>query len=398
MQETVRHTHCVDRCQTLPKGQYTVQVMYRAVNSAWSATTGGRGVSGGTLSPLPRPLVAAITAVDRLRRSWLSALGRPGRALVRKRELRVAVIFSVMVTTALIGSLVAPFWLLLLGPVVWGVPHVVADIRYLVVRSGYHQRPRVALLGGLTLLWMALGGPLVEGLLCTAAVALLARAGLIRRLVVAAVIVLFAFFLDGLGRYGNIAFAHLHNFTPLLLWWIWRRRVGKLHMIPLVLLVAATCFLLSPVALDVAQALGGLGRFSTEMGPKAQLWRLAADIDPAWGMRLVLLFCFSQSIHYGLWLHLLPDEDRDRATPLTFRATVEGLRVDLGDVGLVVAALLSIGVAVWALIDLVGANAGYFRMAQFHAHLEVMAIALFVLENCVVSPSGKGAHRQESRA
>ena len=45
-----------------------------------------------------------------------------------------------------------------------------------------------------------------------------------------------------------------------------------------------------------------------------------------------------------------------------------------------VAALLSVGITAWALFDLVEANEGYFRMAQFHAHLEVMAIALLLLE------------------
>ncbi len=349
-------------------------------SSPWSATFGASQAQAAGLAPLPSPFSAALASADRLRRRWLGALGSPGRALVRRRELRIAVLFSVVIVTALVGSLVAPFWLLLLSPVVWGVPHVVADIRYLVVRSGYHQRPAIAFLGGATLLWMAVGGPLVEGLLCTAGVALLARAGLLRRLAVAATIALFAYGLDRLGRYGNITFAHLHNFTPLLLWWIWRRRNGRLHWIPLALLALATCFLLSPFAVEVAQALGGLGWFSAEMGPQAQLWRLAADLDPAWGMRLVLLFCFSQSVHYALWLHLLPDEDRDRATPLTFRATVEGLRVDLGDAGLAVAALLSVGITAWAVFDLVEANEGYFRMAQFHAHLEVMAIALLLLE------------------
>jgi len=336
--------------------------------------------AGDRLSPLPRPLLGAIALADRIRRGWLRALGRPGRVLVARRELRVATIFAAVILTGLVGSLVAPFWLLLLAPVLWGVPHVVADIRYLVVRSGYHKRRGVGLLGGATLLWMGLGGPLVQGLLCTALIALLARAGIVRRVLVAGTIVLFAALLSELGRYGNIAFAHLHNFMPVLLWWIWRRRAGKLHWIPIVLLIAATCFLLHPVAVDVAQALGGLAWFSAEMGPEAQLWRLAAGIDPEWGLRLVLLFCFSQTIHYALWLHLVPDEDRSRATPLTFRASVESLRIDLGDVGLAVAAALSLGITAWAVVDLVQANEGYFRMAQFHAHLEVMAIALLLLE------------------
>lgn len=346
--------------------------------SPWSARTGCDTTTH--LRPLPLPLAAAIATVDDLRRRWFASLGGVGRALIRERETRVACVFSAAVTFALIGSVIAPFWLLLLTPVVFGVPHVVADIRYLVVRSGYASRPRLALIGGATLLWMATGGPLMEGLFGTAIVVMLARAQMTRRLAVAGALVLFAIALDRLGPYDNVAFAHLHNFTPVLLWWIWRRRTSHRHWIPIALTIGATAFLVSPAALELVHATGGLDWFSPEMGPDAQRWRLAGALEPSWGLRLVMLFCFSQSIHYALWLHVIPDEDQDRATPLSFRATVEGLRVDLGDVGVAVAIALSLGVAGWATFDLIAANEGYFRMAQFHAHLEVMALGLMVVE------------------
>lgn len=330
--------------------------------------------------PLPRPFVDVIASLDWLRRRWSRALGAPGRALIRRRELRVATLFSLVITTAFIGALVAPFWLLVLGPVVWGVPHVVADIRYLVLRSGYHRRRLMGLLGGATLLWMGIGGPLFWGLIGVAGVALAARSRLGPKLVVFGLIVASAFGLDRLGYTGELVFAHTHNFMPVVLWWLWRRRHGHLHWIPLFLLIVCTCFLLSGWGLEVARATGGLDWYMQGMRPEQQTWRLATGLDPAWGMRLVLLFCFSQSLHYAMWLTLLPDEDRLRATPQTFRASVDSLRADLGGPGLVVAALLSLGVTLWALVDILGAHQGYFRMAHFHGHLEVMGLALLVLE------------------
>ena len=76
----------------------------------------------------------------------------------------------------------------------------------------------------------------------------------------------------------------------------------------------------------------------------------------------------------------LPDEDRGRATPTSFRASHQALRQDLGDLGLGVAALLALGLAAWAVFDLLHASHGYFRVARFHGHLELMAGALLLLE------------------
>lgn len=76
----------------------------------------------------------------------------------------------------------------------------------------------------------------------------------------------------------------------------------------------------------------------------------------------------------------MPDEDRARSTPLTFRASYEELVGDMGAAALLIAAAFTLGFAVWALIDLGAADAGYFRLARFHAHLEIMACALMFSE------------------
>ncbi|MEZ4384875.1 MAG: hypothetical protein R3A79_26325 [Nannocystaceae bacterium] len=347
------------------------------------------GPGTATVGPLERAFAAVldgplgrapIAALDRLRRRWLRALGGLARPLVRDRELRVAAMFSLMIVTALVGSLVAPLWLLLLGPLIWGVPHLVADLRYLVLETGYHRRRGLALVGAATLGWIALGGDLLWGFVGAAAIALVARAGAGRRLVAAALLLACGALLYPLGYLSDVIFGHVHNFVAVALWWVWCPRRGRLHWIPLALLVAATLLLLSPLAPALVAASGGLRWFASGTGADYELARLAPGVAPELGLRLVLLFCFAQSIHYGIWLQLLADDARGRATPATFRRSLAELRAVVGDAGVVVAGLLAVSVAVWAAFDLTAANNGYFRVARFHGHLEIMALTLLLLE------------------
>ncbi|MBA3545521.1 MAG: hypothetical protein H0T76_03465 [Nannocystis sp.] len=330
---------------------------------------------------LTRDVVSApIAAADWLRRRWLRLLGPLARPIVTDRELRVALGFSAMILSALVATLVAPLWMLILGPLVWGVPHLVADLRYLVVRPGYHRRGLLCLVAGGPLLWVGLGGELWWGFLGAGAAALLARARLLPRLLVVISMLACGVGLAWLGRLGDVIFAHAHNFIAVGLWWSWRPRVSRLHWIPLALLVLAGMFLLGDVALGLAQASGGLAWFGGRMSLDYQMWRLSPGVAPELGLRLVLLFCFAQTIHYAVWLQLLPDEDRGRATPTSFRASHQALRRDLGDLGLGLAVLLALGLAGWAVFDLLHASHGYFRVARFHGHLELIAGALLLLE------------------
>jgi len=326
------------------------------------------------------PIQLALAMADGTRRWWLRRLGPIGRALVRHRELRVAAMFSTVIMTALLGTLSAPLVLLALGPMLWGVPHVLADIRYLVVRSGYGQRPILLWVGGAPLLWVAFGGDLWWGFVGAAAVALTARASLGRRLVLALLLLgCGAAFLQ-LGPLGDIVFGHVHNFAAVGLWWIWRSRRRRLHWLPIGLLAAAIVFLLGPYALHGVREFGALQWHPPGYGPTLELQRLAPGLAPEFGLRVVLLFCFMQSIHYAVWLHLLPDDGRERSTSTTFRASYEDLRRDVGTAAIVVATLLALGIASWALVDLSAAGPGYFRMVRFHGHLELMAAVLLVLE------------------
>jgi hypothetical protein len=93
------------------------------------------------------------------------------------------------------------------------------------------------------------------------------------------------------------------------------------------------------------------------------------------------------AIARGAVVIVLDDEDRERETPRTFRASIEAMRLEGSLPVMVVFGMLALGLGVWAAIDLYDARMGYLRGALFHGYLELAVIgALF-------AQSGAGASR-----
>src|SRR3954469_580283 len=115
-----------------------------------AASGGGRVLRAFAALP-PPPLGGLIAPLNPLRASLLRAIAPRARSLVVARDRRVAVVGACLIVTALVLTTLLPLWFLALGPLVWGVPHIVSDVRYLVARPGYHRRPWViaAMLGGI---------------------------------------------------------------------------------------------------------------------------------------------------------------------------------------------------------------------------------------------------------
>lgn len=317
----------------------------------------------------------ALTPLDAVRRRSLVALGGAGRRLVRDRELRVGVGALVAILFAFVGATTFPMVLLALGPVLLGVPHVLADLRYLVARRGLHRRA-LGLLALAGLVPAALLGHVWPALASAALVALFSRGALSRRLPIAILASMLALLAARHRFEADLAFAHLHNLVAVILWWSWRPRSTRWHLGALALYVAASVALLTmPTAWWLGHDLRFVG---------FDLDDARASLAPGWSddlaMRMVVLFAFAQSIHYAMWLRLVPDDDRERATTRTFRASFRAVRDDLGVLVLALGASAAIGVLGWALIDLGAARAGYLRAAIFHGHLELVALALFATE------------------
>jgi len=97
------------------------------------------------------PLEGLLYVADRLRGRLLYATRPWSGRLAGDREARVAFMGVVTVAAAAAGALSFPLWMLALGPILLGGPHLLADIRYCVVRPGWHRDPAT---------WVAVFAPL----------------------------------------------------------------------------------------------------------------------------------------------------------------------------------------------------------------------------------------------
>lgn len=324
---------------------------------------------------------ALLAPADALRARMYRLVAPWAGPLFAARERRVAWLGMAGVTFSLLLTLSVPLWSLALGPVLLGVPHLVSDVRYLVVRPGLHHRTALAVLGGLPLLATCLGAGPEVGLLSIVPATLGARGPGWRKALVLSGWALLTALALGFRAGFQLVLLHGHNVLAVALWWwAWRSRHSRAWGVPL-LAAAGTVALLLGVAEPVLSALGAwtapatgtsFGEFVETLAP--------LEGHPVLALRLVLVFAFLQSVHYSVWLRLVPEEDRPRAAPRPWRATWRALVEDFGQPLLVSFLLLALAVAVAGLVDLPRARLGYLQLAVFHGYLELAVAALWLVE------------------
>lgn len=321
-------------------------------------------------------LEAGLAPLDWLRVRWIRLFGRLGAHLAGHRDARVATNGVLAVVVGAVGVVAAPGWWLALTPLLLGVPHLVADLRYLVVRPGLLARPALVAGVGGPLIAFAGTGDLPWGLLAVAGASLAARGSVGRRAVGVGAGLVAAGVAWKLGWVASLAMAHLHNLVALALWWAWRDRRGALHAVPVVAFAGVAGLLATGLVDPLAQA-SSAWLPPPEPGALAFLTR---GIPDSLALRSLLLFGFAQSVHYTVWIRMVPDEDRPREAARTVRRQARELVGDLGVAGAAVAALVAVALIAGAFVDLGGARDGYLRLARFHGAMELAIAALWAVE------------------
>jgi hypothetical protein len=325
--------------------------------------------------------LSIFSPADAARRAWIGLLGPWAKTWLVDRDRRVALTLGAAVVSSLVLASLFPIALLAIGPLALGVPHLFADVRYLVAREGLHRRKE---------LWLAVAAPLVMvgvtsdtrwGWGAVIGAVVCARGSLVRRSALAALACGFIWLSTRFGYAVTLFLAHFHNVFALFVLWIWRPKERRLlSLAPFALFAAASAFVM----------LGGYepllawteGDFSKvlhlDIDGQARIFAPAGM--GVFAPRLVVFFAFAQSVHYGVWLRALPDEARRSKTPRSFAQSARAIRVDLGLPIAGIAIALSIALAIFAARDLLTARDTYFRFALFHGYLEFAAFALFFSE------------------
>lgn len=355
--------------------------------------------------PIGRAIGFVAAPLDRMRQLvWgLTAKTSWGRACVRDRGLRLATLAVGHMVVAFLLALVLPLWLLLLGPLVLGAPHVVSDVRYLLL-----QPPAPLIRRGLLLILVplvamtlarviaAMGGPfsveleVIFGGLAMLGGAIAARGLLVWRVVVALGVIALTSVALLSAHTSLVVMAHAHNLVAFGLWLFFLKGEVSGRALTVVIGVYLLCsaILLSPLTESLAldHATGNLGAFNLVNMADA----LAPGVSLEVGLRWVLLYGFLQSMHYAIWLRLIPQRLDARRAPPTFRRSLTRLRQDFGGRAFVLIALVCLAVPVFALTtDAEATRHAYLLAAVSHGYIELAIIAALLASR---------ARRAEGRA
>lgn len=357
----------------------------------------------------------ALRPLDEVRRVALRAVaarGPFGRALVARRSVRVPLLLSLHAFGALGLAVLAPSLLIVIGPLVLGVPHVAADVRHLLARRGWPRWWLVAC-GGFALALVLLrvlaeagsrrvSLPIEHGVASAwvlvgaagGAAAASSRAhrgppacGAIGARLRAAIVVAAAVMLGVFGvtapRSCRLALLHGHNLAALVVWLALFRR-GRLLAVPVVLAITVGALLASGALLGLtlrhgALSIGGLHLFA------AADW-LAPGLSDSQAIAIATSFAFLQSIHYAVWLIAIPSGDRPGDGGRSWRGAFRDLVRDLTPAGLLAALVLTVLVAGLGVVCAANTRRLFLSLATFHVWLE-LAVLAYVLARGGAAPA-----------
>jgi hypothetical protein len=363
----------------------------------------------------------ALQPLDQLRGWALRALAVDwplGRALLARRSLRVPVLLSLHAVAALVLAVLAPSFLLAVGPLALGVPHLAADVRHLLLRRG-SPRWWLAASAGFALVLIALralaeGGARQVPLPLEHAVAsawlLLgaaggAAAGAAARAVdggeaasrrrwsargwaaIAAAVAVAAFATAG-PRAFRMALLHGHNLLAVAIWAVLFGRGWRLAWLPVGIVLGAAAALASGVALGITVHHGALSVAGLHLFAAAD-W-LAPGLSDARALAVAMTFAFLQSVHYAIWLVGIPAADRPGEGGRAWRTAFRDLRSDLGRAGVVVVVALTLLVALLGVWHAAPTRRLFLSLATFHGWLELAVLAYLLGRGSVRAGSGAG--------
>lgn len=295
---------------------------------------------------------------------------------------RTSTLAAAWVVSCLGLTAVAPLWLMLLAPLLFGVSHVAADLRYLLLQPVRAMRPSLLKQWGLTLGAMTLlraaawvGGPSlprVELALGVCAVGFGWWAGRRNPFAGVALVALAGAALAN-PELAALMIGHAHNLVAVAFWVAWSP--PGLRWLPVVTVGAGLALILGGAG-DALWWGHGLPSSAAGLSVQDLVATLAPGIEGPLALRIVMSFAWLQAVHYGFWLVCIPSLHGPHPAPPSVHAA--GWRASLGRGGVAAVILGSGALLAAGWVAPVAARAGYLSVVLFHGWLE-LAVAAWLL-------------------
>jgi hypothetical protein len=200
-----------------------------------------------------------VPPLDAARARVLRFLGPFASPLLADREARVGVYGAFAIAAAFALTCTAPRWVLTFGPLALGVPHLIADVRYLVVRTGLYRRSELWIAMGFPVLAAGLVGHVGVGLLAPLGAAVAARAAAWKKGLALALWGAISLWARQSPRLANLVVAHGHNLLAVGIFWAWTARKHRHHWPALAAFLGAPTLLGSGMLDGLVSPLAGAG-------------------------------------------------------------------------------------------------------------------------------------------
>jgi hypothetical protein len=377
-------------------------------------------------------IFAGIFDLIRARLLRITLTYKPLRPFFYVRSRRLYFLFMIAYVMALIFSMWIPLWILLVGPLVYGVPHIVSSVRYFdhTVRlfsnfSNYSRKPNYSILL-LSILTLVFG----YRILVTANILQLDVAHISEwsGSTYVELTALFATFFWGCIYYSKktvpilrgillliplfFSFYYfmawtvavlvlVHNFVAFIYWIIAAKSDSEKN-------IAKMCFLITILTTDLI--FFGLFDFVCQwLKPRLDLDFVSLSIrsmgslilpdfvDEKLWLRACIAFAFGQSLHYFVWLKAIPDQWHYHEVPTSFKQSLRFLKDDFGR-GLAIFIIVVVvgSFFVWSFVTFEQARIIYFCFAAYHGYLEIAGLSL-CLEKSDVSSYLRGPPHDSQR-
>lgn len=344
------------------------------------------------MNSAPGTLEHGLTRLDGLRRgAFLLALRSSVlSALVVRRDTRLVLFASLHAVVVFMLSIYYPVLLFVLAPVLLGVAHLAADVRYLVLRrrlGRWWQRAVIGACAAFVLLaalaqlgWVRWPERAEFGLAATWAMAGVIAGSLKSRawtrvtvgvaLVLAAATVALCW-----PRAFRLAYLHAHNLIALAVWPLFFRSRLKLLSLLRVPILLAAGLLATGITYRASLGSPGVRQFGLHVLELSD-W-VAPTLRADWAIGVTSAFVFLQAVHYSVWLSVIPQSAMPGQGTLSFRQSARSLRADFGSLGTVALLAAIAAIILFATTGAPRASATYMSLALFHGYLELVLLLYF---------------------
>ncbi len=326
----------------------------------------------------------------------------------RPRRLFAQFLFALLLYFPL--AVYFPLWILALGPILMGVPHLISGIRYqnYLLTAGKSApgtfRPLIIGLGsiwtivaivrlssdffGLPIKIEFFRSDLFEG--AAGALTIIALAFIYKQKAHTAVagLLCYAPVLLLLWRAPMLTVGALmlaHNAIAFLYWIAaCEGRRDKRAAISAALIFLGIHVLVLSGAVDFlfaanlrAESLSWAGTSIESFGEYIVPWSHHSALFD----RCVTLLALGQPLHYFIWMKAVPEQYTPHPVPTTFRKSWNFLKRDLSPaLAISACALAAVPAVIWLLINFSWTYKFYFAVASFHSYLELSALSLIFVQ------------------